>query len=244
MENKEYQEYVTELTERLGGVTPRNDELRQLFSEFNLQNLYGSVCDNMQIKENSAISEKHVFESGNETTRHFADGLIYWSVYTDHYSNEPDYTEDNVKAFIAETNPKISLRSYSCDYDIKRGEEKAYEAEVRLSFSEDVTPDEVIDMAIALNKEYGLNANNMVTVTSVTFTDEIPATLFGDLDLDDKQGMSDIVFLTKYTASPELYPITDKTALANADVNQDGKIDSLDTNILIEMTLGSFESAV
>ncbi len=69
-------------------------------------------------------------------------------------------------------------------------------------------------------------------------------TIAGDLDLDDKQGMSDIVFLTKYTASPELYPITDATALANADINQDGKIDSLDTNILIEMTLGSFESAV
>lgn len=69
-------------------------------------------------------------------------------------------------------------------------------------------------------------------------------TIAGDLDLDDKHGMSDIVFLTKYTASPELYPITDATALANADVNQDGVIDSIDTNLLIEMTLGSFESAV
>ncbi len=69
-------------------------------------------------------------------------------------------------------------------------------------------------------------------------------TLAGDIDLDDETGISDIVTLTKYTASPELYPITDKEALGNADMNKDNVIDAVDTAILIENSLSGYESAV
>ena len=69
-------------------------------------------------------------------------------------------------------------------------------------------------------------------------------TLAGDIDLDDETGISDIVAITKYTASPELYAITNRNALGNADVNKDNSIDSLDTSILIENLLGGYKSAV
>jgi len=71
-----------------------------------------------------------------------------------------------------------------------------------------------------------------------------PITLAGDLDLDNDAGLADIVILSKYNSNAEIYPISDETARANADVNRDGVINSLDINILIEQLLGSFESAV
>lgn len=68
-------------------------------------------------------------------------------------------------------------------------------------------------------------------------------TLAGDIDLSDDTGISDIVALTKYTTNPELYAIKSKNALGNADMNKDNSIDSIDTSILIEMMIGTYESA-
>ena len=68
-------------------------------------------------------------------------------------------------------------------------------------------------------------------------------TIARDVDLDNEQGISDIVTLTKYNTSPDLYPITDPTALANADMNRDGAVNTLDASILIEIALGTYESA-
>jgi len=68
--------------------------------------------------------------------------------------------------------------------------------------------------------------------------------IVGDIDLDNDTGLADIVILSKYNSNAEIYPISDETARANADVNNDGEINSLDINILIEQLLGSFESAV
>ncbi len=69
-------------------------------------------------------------------------------------------------------------------------------------------------------------------------------TIAGDANMDGSASMADIAKLAKYVSNAELFPITDPTALANADVTQDGVIDSLDTNMLIEIALGSYESAV
>ena len=69
-------------------------------------------------------------------------------------------------------------------------------------------------------------------------------TIAGDIDMNGEYGMADITKLAKYTSNAELFPIEDSTALANADVTQDGVIDQLDTNMLIEMALGTYESAL
>ncbi|MBQ3566776.1 MAG: hypothetical protein IJA12_06305, partial [Oscillospiraceae bacterium] len=63
-------------------------------------------------------------------------------------------------------------------------------------------------------------------------------------DMNGSASMADIAKLAKYVSNAELFPITDPTALANADVTQDGVIDQLDTNMLIEIALGTYESAV
>ncbi len=86
--------------------------------------------------------------------------------------------------------------------------------------------------------------NNAKKSSDKVVVDPTYMTVLGDIDLDDTQGMSDIVTLTKFNASASLYPLSDKTAIANADMNQDGKIDAVDTSILIEMALGDFASAV
>lgn len=152
-------------------------------------------------------------------------------------------TEEEINTFLSENNFKATVSSYNSE---------AYSmfSPISLSYEEGVTFEDIVDIANALNDKFSMRIDWLVPVSMASknipqpTTQSPTITLFGDLDLDDKQGMSDIVALTKYNASPELYPITDKTALANADINQDGVIDALDTNILIEMTLGSFESAV
>ena len=77
--------------------------------------------------------------------------------------------------------------------------------------------------------------------TAVTFG---TPTIAGDIDMNGSASMADIAKLAKYVSNAELFPITDPTALANADITQDGVIDQLDTNMLIEIALGMYESAV
>ena len=69
-------------------------------------------------------------------------------------------------------------------------------------------------------------------------------TIAGDIDMNGEYGIADIAKISKYISNAELFPITDPTALANADVTHDGVIDQLDTNMLIEIALGMYESAV
>jgi len=92
---------------------------------------------------------------------------------------------------------------------------------------------------------FGKNALEELSVqTSTSALNFGTPTIAGDIDLNNEQGTADIIVLSKYIANSQLYPITDPTALANADMNQDKEVNSLDANILVEMSLGDYENIV
>ena len=64
------------------------------------------------------------------------------------------------------------------------------------------------------------------------------ATLKGDVDLNGMVDLADLTSLAKYILSKEAYPLANETAYANADMNDDGVVDILDTSALIEQQLG------
>lgn len=128
-----------------------------------------------------------------------------------------------------------------------------------------LTHDKAVSMAYGLYKKYGIfptahaystgasfdetssaKAEGGTTKTTIVAADNEPtvsekdfgeATLKGDTDLDGKEGLSDVVALTKYLAAPSAYPLADSTALANADMNGDRHIDTSDSALLIEENL-------
>ena len=81
------------------------------------------------------------------------------------------------------------------------------------------------------------------TTTAVQPTTEAPsigkASLLGDVDLDGKAGTAtDLVKLSKYLVNGTIFPLNDE-ALANADIDQNGKITSVDASTLIEVVTGN-----
>ena len=74
----------------------------------------------------------------------------------------------------------------------------------------------------------------------VKFLEEnvVNATMKGDADLNDEVNLADLTTVAKYNLSSSSYPLENKTAFANADMNDDGVVDGLDTSILIEQQLG------
>ena len=63
-------------------------------------------------------------------------------------------------------------------------------------------------------------------------------TLKGDADLDGIVSLSDVIAVSKYSLSHNLYPLKNDVAYVNADMNQDGDINAVDTSALIEINLG------
>ena len=126
----------------------------------------------------------------------------------------------------------------------------------RVEIDKDTNYGYFAEVYYALCQEYGFIPDMYFeaseTIFENVYTDEtiMPSlnfgtpTIAGDIDLNNEQGTADIIILSKYIANSQLYPITDPTALANADMNQDKEINSLDASILVELSLGSFESAV
>ena len=64
------------------------------------------------------------------------------------------------------------------------------------------------------------------------------ATLKGDADLNGTVDLADLTTIAKYNLSSSSYPLANETAFANADVNDDGKVDGIDVSMLIETQLG------
>ena len=68
--------------------------------------------------------------------------------------------------------------------------------------------------------------------------DKAVATLKGDADLNGEVSLTDIVAVSKNPLSDEAYPLANDTAYANADMNNDTKVNAVDTSALIENQLG------
>ena len=70
--------------------------------------------------------------------------------------------------------------------------------------------------------------------TQAAIADKVVATLKGDADLNGEVSLSDIVVVSKNTLSDEAYPLKNEIAFANADMNDDTKVNAVDTSALIE----------
>ena len=89
----------------------------------------------------------------------------------------------------------------------------------------------VTDAAVEEKTDYSLE--------SATATENVTATLRGDADLNNEVSLSDVIAVSKYTINSKTYPLANNTAIANADMNGDDVVDSLDTSALIEYNLGN-----
>lgn len=240
--NENYQEFVSSFE-----AIPREEELLLMWQDKDpcFKHIYES--DSIYDIEEDYLSTQF-FEFG-ESVRQFQSGEIYWNVYYFSLENAEICNAENIALFLQENNLKAKIS----DYDI-------YDRNGTfvLDFEEDITAHEIVDTALALYNEFDSSPQvirRLVTAyfyyepventepTSPTITFGTP-TIAGDANMDGATSMADIAKLAKYVSNAELFPITDPTALANADVTQDGVIDSLDTNMLIEIALGTYESAV
>ena len=58
------------------------------------------------------------------------------------------------------------------------------------------------------------------------------ATLKGDADLNGTVDIADLTRVSKYNLNKEVYPLENETALANADMNDDGSVNIIDFILL------------
>ena len=65
---------------------------------------------------------------------------------------------------------------------------------------------------------------------------------YGDVDVDGKITATDAVILSKYLLSQSEYPITDPTALENADTVYDGELNNKDLIALCNVILGIYSA--
>ena len=77
-----------------------------------------------------------------------------------------------------------------------------------------------------------------VNMTSFAENEKAVSTLKGDADLNGLVDLADLTTVAKYNLSNESYPLANDTAYANADMNDDGEVNGLDTSALIENQLG------
>ena len=214
---------------------------------------YSNITSEELVKEyflNDCLFEFEYFDG----TRTFVHGDIYTygydPLFLDNLSNEELKTlYSKINNFLLENNYKAHLEYFKQDNVYKR-----------IVYDEDATVEDVFNILAAICKEfddYGPSYYFLASAypefsddeektateptTAVTFG---TPTIAGDIDMNGSASMADIAKLAKYVSNAELFPITDPTALANADITQDGVIDQLDTNMLIEIALGTYESAV
>ncbi|MGN0612809.1 MAG: dockerin type I domain-containing protein [Porcipelethomonas sp.] len=234
LNNPEYQAYV----DTLGDVCPYEEEIfAAMGGKGDKVHLYNVtfVTDDMETYSSFDV------ESGSDTYRWFSYGSLYWNRLRISYTENISVTAEEFDEFLSSNSFKAHVSSLT-------------EKTLVLEYDEDAELADVAEACAALNSEYGLHVDGEIACSSVSFTETEETTepslsfgtpsLPGDADLDGKLGISDVTKISKFTANASLYPISDSTALANADYNQDGKIDALDTGILLELMLGTYENAV
>lgn len=236
LENEKYRSYVDNLTmdSRVEEVTlrvlPKGDE-----DFHNAKHIYigrPDIFAEIDIHEDAYT--EIIYEYGDDTTRFFSDGHVIWNVYS--YNNNNSFpAKEELVAFLEDNDMKAEL------------DEMFDSGSFSLSYDEDADIDDVLDICVELFDEYGICPFYYMRTTAKMFSDPVATvtpTLAGDADLNGECGIADVALITKYTASSELYPIDDPTALANADINQDSEVNAADVGVLIEIMLGNYESAV
>ena len=92
-----------------------------------------------------------------------------------------------------------------------------------------------VSYTLAETEEINFNKDNEVEFMEKKAAN---ATMKGDADINNEVNIADLTTVAKYNLSSSSYPLKNEVAEANADMNDDGKIDGLDTSALIEDQLG------
>jgi hypothetical protein len=150
--------------------------------------------------------------------------------YALHFDDNNFTTEDVLKAIIA-LNEKYSVIPATVAYEYGNYD-LYYDSEYKGGLnSKNIT-------AYNTSAEWQPTTESKETAEAVV-ADKSVATLKGDADLNGEVSLTDIVAVSKNNLSDEAYPLANDTAYENADMNNDSKVNGLDTSPLIENQLGN-----
>ncbi len=244
IDNEEYREMIDSLHHRVA--------YDEEFTSF-LNSLIAEPPEGYNISEikhvYSRLSEtklSHIYYCDEEikvlpdyrTARQITSLVVHWgSVHSDDAGFYEEHSIDELNAFLKENNLKAWF------------EENPDYVEYNIFYDDDVTEEDLILTILKLNEVYGMEVYIELLGFHTPYLYDISIktkfgiqTIAGDVNVDNVFSVADISKMTKYIVSAELYPIEDSTALANADVNQDGIIDSVDKNEMLVMFLGTFKT--
>lgn len=243
--------YIKEI-ESLGDNIYREEDIVKILNRYEKENVTGFDDGNGNVREYKGLEiTRHIYawknnnallvatESNNifsrikfeqesyylsdETRyRYFSNATIYWNKFNTEQFN--DYSVEELNDYLV----KMGLNAHFEDYEIKYDSTELKD---------------IIDIVIALDDKFQIGMP-IIQIESSGRNYNIPVekhgntVLKGDADLDGEVGLSDVVAVTKYNLSNNIYPLANDTAYANADMNSDGVVDGLDASALIENQLG------
>ena len=103
---------------------------------------------------------------------------------------------------------------------------------------DDTSEENVIKTFLALSKKFDTGISCIHQVDEDPITNKPLLRIKGDADLSGMVDLVDLTTVAKYNLNNELYPLENETAYANADMNDDGAVNGVDTSALIENQLG------
>jgi len=125
-------------------------------------------------------------------------------------------------------------------------------AKVTVTTPEGQTATIIVDVSAAATTTTAATTTK-VTTTKATTTTAVTTTvdpdtivdwsrvLYGDVNVDTKVNLSDLIVLSKHLANAKIYPLKNATATENADTAYDGVINSNDALKLVEYTLTTID---
>ncbi len=161
------------------------------------------------------------YEAKHGKRRWFTNGYIIWSTY---YISK-DYNADDINKTLKDNGFEVTFKATG--YTTQQSEE--YDVQ----YPENTTIEDAIEIYKLLKANYNAGFTTYEELSSTQ-----PYTDKGDVDLNGILDIADITTVAKYNLSNESYPLADDTAYVNADMNDDGIVDGLDTSALIENQLG------
>ena len=243
IDNEEYREMIDSLHHRVVYDEEFTSFLNSLIAEppegYNIpeiKHVYSRLSET-KLSHTYYCDEEIKVLPDYRTARRITSYVVRWgSVHSKDVDFYKEHSVDELNAFLKENNLNAWFEESSehPEYDI---------------FYEELNEENLILTLLKLNEEYGMvvHIGKMALHTPYLYDISIKTkfgtqTIAGDVNVDNVFSVADISRMTKYIVSAELYPIVDSTALANADVNQDGIIDSVDKNEMLVMFLGTFKT--
>ena len=175
------------------------------------------------------FSEEYEAEHGKN--RSFEMGRIHWNTF---WSDSSIYEPDEINKFLSENDYTIRIKDANTKNPLMG------KVSYSMDIPEGLSIEEMTNTGKALYEKFDMKPDIYILASNEpTFTEEkIGFTLKGDADLSGEVDLADLTTVAKFNLSNEAYPLKNEVAEANADMNDDGKVDGLDTSALIENQLG------